>query len=123
MTRAAKSVFAFSFVFLIGGLGLLLAPQFILSFLGFRLTEFLFPRFLGMALLVLAYYYVRAARGEVTEFFKWSVHARLAGVAFYGVVVLCGIAPLVVLGFALMDLLGALWAQSAIAAEKHVPQR
>ncbi len=118
MSRAAKSVFAFSFVFINGGLGLLLAPQFVLSFLGFSLTEFLFPRLLGMTMLVLAYYYIRAAWSGVTEFFKWTVHARFMGVAFYIAFVLFGIAPISVLGFALMDFLGAFWTQWALGTDR-----
>ncbi len=118
MSRAAKSVFAFSFVFINGGLGLLLAPGLVLSFLGFSLTEFLFPRFLGMTMLVLAYYYIRAAWSGVAECFKWTVHARFMGVAFYTAFVVFGIAPISVLGFALMDFLGALWTQWALGADQ-----
>ena len=119
MSRAAKSIFAFSFVFINGGLGLLLAPQFVLSFLGFSLTEFLFPRLLGMTMLVLAYYYIRAAWSGVTEFFKWTIHVRFMGVAFYIVFVIFRIAPISVLGFALMDFLGALWTQWALGADRR----
>ena len=118
MSRAAKSIFAFSFVFINGGLGLLLAPQFVLSFLGFSLTEFLFPLLLGMTMLVLAYYYIRAAWSGVTEFFKWTVHARFIGVVFYIAIVLFGHVPASVLGFALMDFLGALWTQWALGADR-----
>jgi hypothetical protein len=119
VSRAAKSIFAFSFVFINGGLGLLLASQFVLSFLGFSLTEFLFPRLLGMTMLVLAYYYIRAAWSGVTEFFKWTIHARFMGVAFYVAFVLFGIAPISVLGFALMDFLGALWTQWALGTDRR----
>lgn len=119
MTHAAKSIFAFSFVFINGGLGLLLAPQFVLPFLGFPLTELLFPRFLGMTMLVLAYYYIRAALSNTAEFFKWTVHARLMGVAFYIVFVIFHIVPISVLGFAFMDFLGALWTQWALGADRR----
>ncbi len=93
ISRVAKSIFSFSLVFIMGGLGLLLAPQFVLSFLGFSLSEFLFPRLLGMTMLVLAYYYIRAAWNGLTEFFKWTVHARHLGVACYIVFVLFGMLP------------------------------
>ena len=120
MSRAAKSVLAFSLVFINGGLSLLLAPQFVLSFLGFSITEILFPRLLGMTMLVLAYYYVRAAWSGLAEFFKWTVHMRLMGVVFYIMFVVLGFAPVTVLGFALMDLLGALWTKWALAADKRI---
>jgi hypothetical protein len=120
MSRAAKSVLAFSIVFINGGLGLLLAPQFVSSFLGFSFTELLFPRFLGMTMLVLAYYYVRAAWSGLTEFFKWTVHMRLMGVTFYIAFVVFGIAPITVFGFALMDLLGALWTKWSLVADERV---
>jgi hypothetical protein len=119
MSRAAKSVFAFSFVFINGGLGLILAPGFVLSFLGFSSADFLFPRLLGMTMLVLAYYYIRAAWSGVADFFKWTVHARFMGVAFYTALVLFDIAPIAVLGFALMDFLGALWTQWALGADRR----
>ena len=119
MSRASKSVLAFSLVFINGGLSLLLAPQFVLSFLGFSFTELLFPRFVGMTMLVLAYYYVRAAWSGLTEFFKWTVHMRLMGVIFYIAFVAFDVAPVTVLGFALMDLLGALWTKWALAADEQ----
>ena len=119
MSRAVKSILAFSLVFITGGLGLLLAPQFVLSFLGFSFTELLFPRLLGMTMLVLAYYYVRAAWSGLTEFFKWTVHMRLMGVTFYIAFVAFDIAPVTVLGFALMDLFGALWTIRALAADER----
>jgi hypothetical protein len=120
MSRAAKSVLAFSLVFINSGLSLLLAPRFVLSFLGFSSTEFLFPRFVGMTMLVLAYYYVRAAWSGLTEFFKWTVHMRLIGVTFYIVFVAFDVAPITVLGFALMDLFGALWTKWALAVDKRI---
>jgi len=120
MSNAAKSILAFSFVFINGGLGLLLAPQFVLSFLGFSFTEYLFPRLLGMTMLVLAYYYIRAAWSGLTEFFKWTVHMRFMGIALYIAFVAFDVAPVTVLGFALMDLLGALWTQWALAVDKRI---
>ena len=119
MSRAAKSVLAFSLVFINGGLSLLLAPQFVLSFLGFSFTELLFPRFVGMTMLVLAYYYVRAALSGLTEFFKWTVHARLMGVTFYIAFVAINVFPVTVLGFALMDLLGALWTKWSLVTDER----
>ena len=121
MSRAAKSVLAFSLVFVNGGLSLLFAPRFVLSLLGFSATELLFPRFVGVTMLVLAYYYVRAAWSGLTEFFNWTVHMRLMGVTFYIAFVAFDVAPVTVLGFALMDLLGALWTKWALAADKRIP--
>ena len=119
MSRAAKSVLAFSIIFINGGLTLLLAPQFALSFLGFSVMELLFPRFVGMTMLVLAYYYARAALDGLTEFFKWTVHMRLMGVIFYIAFVVLDIAPTAVLSFTLMDFLGALWTQWALMADER----
>ena len=73
-----------------------------------------------MTMLVPAYYYIRAAWSGVTEFFKWTVHARLMGVAFYIAFVAFDVAPVTVLGFALMDLFGALWTKWALAADKRI---
>ena len=118
MSEAAKSVFYFAFVFIMGGLGLLVVPHTVLPLLGISSTDGLFVRLLGMVILVLAYYYIRASMRELTDFFMWTVHARTAGLVFYLVFYLLDLAPLVVIGFGVMDLLGALWTWWAIGADK-----
>jgi hypothetical protein len=123
VSKAAKSVFSFAFVFIIGGLGLLLAPHIVLPLLGLPSTHVLFVRLLGMVMLILAYYYIRASMRELTDFFMWTVHARTAGLVFYLVFYLLDLAPLVVIGFGVIDLIGALWTWWAIANDKVKAQR
>jgi hypothetical protein len=118
MSRAATSVFYYAFVFIMGGLGLLLVPQIVLPLLGFSFAGELYARLLGMVMLILAYYYIRAARSELAEFFGWTVHARIAGLGFYIVFSLLRLAPPIVLVFGAMDLLGALWTSWAINSSR-----
>lgn len=118
MSSAARSVYCFAFVFVMGGVGLLLIPHIVLPMLSLPSANDLFVRLLGLVMLILAYYYIRAARRELTDFFLWTVHARITGFGFYVVFYLLDIAPLVLLGLGVVDLLGALWTRWAIRSDR-----
>ena len=118
MSRAAKSLFAFG-VYLCGlGLMLLLAPNLLLRVFGVPPTDEVWIRINGMLVLCLSFYYVRAARGELTSFIRWTVWARVAVIFYFAAFVLLVAAPKALLLFGLIDLLAALWTWLALKEDE-----
>ena len=114
MSRAAKSLFVFG-VYLCGlGLCLLLAPNALLRAFGAPPTDEVWIRVNGMLVLCLSFYYVRAARGELTSFIRWTVWARVAVIFYFAAFVLLVSAPKALLLFGLIDLLAAVWTWLAL---------
>ena len=76
------------------------------------------PRVVGTLTLVLALYFISAARQEVTPFFRWTVYARVFVFVSFTLYVLLGFAGLVLILFGLVDLLGAIWTGWALRSSK-----
>ena len=107
--KASTSVYVFG-IYMIGqGLTLLLAPNMLRKFMQLTETNEVWIRLLGVTLMVLGYYYIRAARVNFVEFFGWTVHMRLAQFGIVGALVLLNIAHPVVLGFAAVEAASGLW--------------
>ncbi len=114
MSRAAKSLFVFGLYLCVLGMFLLLFPNFLLRFFGAPPTDEVWIRINGMFILCLSFFYVQAARHELTSFIRWTAWARVA-VIFYltAFVILLG-APTALLLFGLVDLLSAAWTLMAL---------
>ena len=109
MSRAAKSLFVFG-IYLCGlGLILLLAPNLLLHVFGVPPTNEVWIRINGMFVLCLSFYYVQAARNELTIFIRWTVWMRIAVIIYFAAFVLLVSAPKALLLFGLIDLLSAIW--------------
>jgi hypothetical protein len=118
MSRAAKSLFVFG-IYLCGlGLLLLLVPNLLLRLFGVPPTNEVWIRINGMLVLCFSFYYVRAARSELTSFIRWTVWARVAVIVYFVAFVLLVSAPKALLLFGLFDLLSALWTWLALKADK-----
>ncbi len=114
MSRAAKSLFVFG-IYLCGlGLILLLVPNLILRVFGVPPTSEVWIRINGMFVLCLSFYYVLAARNELTSFIRWTVWTRIAVLFYFAAFVLLVSAPKALLLFGLIDLLAALWTWLAL---------
>ena len=117
MSRAATSLFVFG-IYLLGlGLILLLVPNLILKFFGAPPTNEVWIRINGMFVLCLSFFYVQAARNNLTIFIRWTVLARIAVIFFFAAFVLLVSAPKALLLFGLIDLLSAIWTWRALKAE------
>ncbi|MSU49365.1 MAG: hypothetical protein EXS37_09815 [Opitutus sp.] len=117
MSHSARSVWFFGLYLIPVGLGLLASPNTVLIPLGFPASTDVWPRVVGVLALVLAYYYIQAARGGSTAFFRWSVQAR-TGVCFVFVALaLIRFAPPPLAMLGVVDLLGAAWTALALRAE------
>ena len=114
MSKAAKSVLVFGIYLVVIGLGFLVVPNTLLALFGFPATNEPWIRVVGMLLLLLAYYYVQAARNEMRPLFRWTVHTRSLVVVFFGVFVALGLAQPMLIMFGVVDLLAAVWTHRAL---------
>jgi hypothetical protein len=114
MTTPAFTVRAFALYLLGLGAWLLVAPNVLLQIFGVPPTDEVWIRVAGMLVVFLGVYYLRAAAAGLQKFFAWTVPVRLSVPAFFGVFVLLGWAPAVLLLFALVDVAGALWTWRAL---------
>ncbi|PYS72318.1 MAG: hypothetical protein DMF73_08625 [Acidobacteria bacterium] len=114
MSRAAKSLFVFG-IYLCGlGLALLLVPNLLLRVFRAPLTYEVWIRIDGMFILCLSFFYLQAARHELTVFIRWTVWARIAVIFFLGTFVLLLSAPKALLLFGLIDFISAMWTLLAL---------
>jgi hypothetical protein len=114
MSKAARSLFVFG-IYLIGlGLILLLMPNLLLQVFGAPPTNEVWIRINGMFVLCLSFYYVQAARNELTLLIRWTVWTRVAVIFFFAAFVLLVAAPKALLLFGVIDLLSAIWTWFAL---------
>ena len=109
MSRAAKSVQVFAIYLLIAGLGFMLMPNMPLGLLGFEPVTQPWIRVVGLLLLILSYYYTRAARHEMREFLLWTAQARACVMLVFLLFVILGWAKAPLLLFGVIDLAAAIW--------------
>ncbi len=114
MSASAKSVLVFG-VYLVGmGAGLLFIPNFVLNVLGFPATGDIWVRVVGVLALLIAFYYIQAARTELRPFFGWTVFARIAAFMCFAAFAVLGLAGPVMLLLGSVDLAGAIWTGVAL---------
>jgi hypothetical protein len=114
MSRSARSVFIFGVYLVAVGLGLVAVPNTLFGVLRLPASTEIWPRVLGVVTLVLAYYYLQAARHELTAFFRWTVTARVAVFVAFAAFVLCGLAPAPLALLGAVDLAAAIWTATAL---------
>ena len=118
MKKSATSVFVWGIYAMLSGITFLLVPNLPLTMLGLGESQEVYPRVLGVAITMLGYFYLRAARQEsMTPLYAWSVHARLGLTGAIIVLAIIGLAKPAMLGFAVAELAGSLWTAFALRAE------
>ncbi len=116
MSRAAKSIFFFGIYVISLGVFLVVAPNVLLKFFSVPETSEVWIRIVGVVVLVIGYYYVRAAIDNkgMTKFFRWTIYTRSSVIVFFTVFVLLNyIEPTLIL-FGVIDLAGAIWTALAL---------
>ena len=116
MSKAAVSVFVFGCYILVNALVLIAAPNLMLAGLGLEPTREPWLRLLGLMTLALSFYYLLAAREEVTAFFRLTLWGR--SIILIGTIGLAaaGLVPPVIVVFGVVDAAGALWTAVALRA-------
>ena len=109
MSSVAKSVYYFSFYLLLAGLVLFLFPNFLLPLLGMHATSEVWVRLVGTLTFILGIFFNYTARHNVLPFFYISLFGRgtftlaiILAILFYN-------APLPLLLFAAVDVIGLIW--------------
>ena len=119
MSKAARSSLVFGIYLVLLGLFLLIAPNTLITFFGLPATNDIWIRVVGMLLFLLSYYYIQAARKNVTDFFRWSVVARMSVIVFFAVFVILDLVKPILLLFGGVDFLAAMWTYIALRREKR----
>ncbi|MBK8901836.1 MAG: hypothetical protein IPM53_11670 [Anaerolineaceae bacterium] len=119
MSRSAKSVLVFG-IYLVGmGLGLIAMPTLVVGTLGFPTTVEVWVRVIGVLALVLAIYYVQAARVDFRPFLQWTVYARIMVFLLFTGFVVAGLASPMLILLGAVDLSAALWTGWALRKENQ----
>jgi len=116
MSRAAKSIFYFGiYVLLLGGI-LIVAPNVLLNIFKVPETSEVWIRVAGVMVLLIGYYYVRAATDEkgLTKFFRWTIYTRSSVIVFFSIFVLLNYVQPILILFGVFDLAGAIWTALAL---------
>jgi len=120
--KSAASMFVWGIYAVLSGITFLLVPNLPLTMLGLGESQEVYPRLLGVAITMLGYFYLRAARHKsMTPLYAWSVHARLGLAGAILILVILGLAKSAMLGFAVTELAGSLWTTFALRAEGSKP--
>ncbi len=114
MSPAARSILVFGIYVLAIGVAFFIAPNLILPILGLPLTTDFWVRITGIVACVIGYYYLVSARAELTTFFRASTYARTGVCVAVLALVLTNSAPLALLPFGILDLMGAAWTHFAL---------
>lgn len=114
MSRAARSVLVFGLYLIAVGIALIAIPSPLFVLLRLPASSEIWPRVVGVLALVLAYYYIQAARQELTVFFRWTVTARVMVFVVFAAFVALGLAPIPLVLLGAVDLAAALWTGVAL---------
>lgn len=116
MSRAAKSLFFFGIYVILLGVFLVVAPNVLLKIFNIPETTEVWIRIVGVVVLIIGYYYVRAATNEkgLMKFFRWTIYTRSTVVVFFTVFVLLNFIKPILILFGVFDLSGAIWTALAL---------
>lgn len=118
MSRAAQSIFYFSWYLMFVGLGLLLFPAFFEVLLGIGPRDFGFIRLIGMMAAAIGVYYYYIAVYNHDPLLRLTVYTRTAIAITITLLVLFDQVPDTFLLLAVIDLAGALWTRFSLATAR-----
>lgn len=115
MKSAELSLKVFAcYLFFVGGL-LMAVPNVFLSLFWLPpASPDVWLRVLGLVVVVLAYYYLQAARHHLRPMMEATVNGRMAASVAFLALVLLGLGPMQLLLFGLVDLVCALWTRQGL---------
>jgi hypothetical protein len=114
MSKGARSVFVFGVYLEVLGIFLLVMPNVLLGMFFLPGTTEVWVRVAGMLILFLGFYYIQAARKEMTDFFRWTMLPRSSVILFFAAFVLLGYAKPPLILFGIVDALGVVWTGFAL---------
>ncbi len=114
MSHPAKSIFTFGIYLAVAGAILVITPNTLFALFGLPSTTEVWARVVGLLTAILGFYFIQAARKEMTDFFRWTIYARTAVMVSFTAFVLLGFAGPPLILFGVVDLLGAIWTGLAL---------
>ena len=117
MSAAGMSLLVFGIYMILNGAGFTFIPNTMLGLLGVPATSEPWIRILGWVMVVIGYYYIQTGRHNDRPFFMWSVYARASVFIMFVIFFLVGWAPVTILIFGAVDLIGAAWTFLALRAK------
>ncbi|MBL7827862.1 MAG: hypothetical protein JNJ57_14630 [Saprospiraceae bacterium] len=114
MNNAAKTVYYFSFYLFLVGATLIITPNTLLGLFGFDPTSEVWIRVVGVLAVTLGIYYYRMSGTNNRTFLQTTIIGRSAAASFFLLFVLAGWTKPALIGFAAVDMLGALWTWQAL---------
>jgi hypothetical protein len=123
MSRAAKSILVFGIYMAGEGAGLLLAPAVMTRLFGLPPPLDVWVRAAGVALMVLGFYYVQAARFELRPFFGWTVPTRIFQFLAISGLVVAGLGAPPLIAASAVELAAGVWTFIALRADARAPAR
>jgi hypothetical protein len=118
MSRAGKSILAFSLYIGLLGSVLVLSPSPLLAFLGLPPAEDYWILVAGMLLVGLSIYYAFAGLNNLLAFFRLTGFARFLILPYFIILVLIEKAPVPILIFGVIDSLFAIWTLIALRRDR-----
>ena len=100
------------------GVTFLFFPNPAITLLGFAKVTDVWIRILGYILSGLSFYYVMAVREEATNFYRWTIPARLPLFPVFLAFFVQGLAPPTILIFGAVDTGCAIWTGLALRSER-----
>jgi hypothetical protein len=116
MTPAGRSVYLFGIYLMVVGAFIFAAPDTFLAISKLPPAQDPWLRVLGVTVMALGQYYMVGGRRDVATFISATVRVRIFVVFAFIALVVMRLAPPVLLGFAAVDGLGAVW--TLLAARK-----
>jgi hypothetical protein len=118
MSRAGKSILAFSIYIGLLGCVLVLSPNPLLALLGLPPAEDYWILVAGMLLVGLSVYYAFAGLNHLLAFVRLTAFARLLILPYFIILVLIKKAPPPILIFGVIDMLFAIWTLIALRRDR-----
>lgn len=114
MATAAQTIRVFGMYLLALGAVLIIAPNSLLEIFKLPPVTDVWIRVVGMLAVLLGVYYWHAANANLRSLIRLSVPARLSVLGFFGAFVVLKLAPPVLMVFAIVDAVAALWTWHAL---------
>lgn len=118
MSYSAKTILVFGVYMLLQGAVLLVAPNVLLRLVQIPETTEIWVRTTGIAVIVLGFYYVSAARADLKQFFRWTVYMRTFQLLAFIALVVLGMGKPILLAFAGTEFLSGIWTLLALRSEQ-----
>jgi len=121
VSAAAKSVFVFAIYLLLLGAAFMIAPHAAVAPLGIEADD-IWTRALGIVVATLGYYYLQAARHELTPFFRATILGRFFVLASVATLIVVLHKPPILIVFGVIDAAFGVWTWMTLgSAERRRP--